>query len=236
MIITPEQIDSYLYCPIRYFDFKNPPREELDIWRKKIKETILLTEKRVLMHDSFITVKKLINKWDDVWWSYAIENNVDVEKTKELSLKAAVKFTEYCRYDFSSDLFETMASDVYVDKEFSSDLVLRSRMDIVKRDLTDKSKHVYLINFEKVDRQTIHTNLKIIARIYPFFLGGTEIIYYLSLDFGGKNLTLNKFVFRKEELDKYHSALYYLCRGIKSKTKYPNIYNCKECNLCTNFK
>lgn len=233
MIITPADINSYIFCPIRHF---NPPKENRsisDIWCEKIREAIIKTEKRVLLHNSYITVKKINKKWDEVWWDYGFSNGIDIDRIKKLTVAASIKFLEYCKYDFSTDVFENLAVDVSLDKDFSNGVLIRSHIDIVKRDRRDKTKHIYLIDFNSIDESTMHTNIGIAAKILPYFINGCNLISYINIDFSKKKLKVSRYTFRKEDVERYTQSLFYISRGIRSRIAYPNMYNCKECGVCS---
>jgi len=232
MIITPADINSYLYCPVRHFLKRKEKKDAADVWLDKIKEAIVRTEKRVLLHDSFITVKKINRVWDDVWWEYGFKVGMDVDKMKKLTVAASIKFSDYCKFDFSSDMFQTLGVDISLSKQYSSDIELRSHIDIVKRDIRDNTKHLYLINVDSLNEDTIHTNIGLAANIIPFFISGCEIIHYINVDFSKRKLKVSRYTFKEKHLSQYNQPIFYLARGIRSKIEYPNMFNCKECNIC----
>ena len=236
MYLTPDDIASYVFCPLSY---KKQVKisNKLTFLEKCIRQTFIAGEQAACLKDSIVTPKKFMQEWDKIWWpAVAANRDLKMKRAEELTVKASYKFTDYCKYDVSDWMYPTLGTSVENDIRIG-DSILRVSNDVVKINLHKKNNNVVLVNFNK---GLMHKNTAfdpaIQARAYAMHKNA-DVIIHINVDISNKQdgVRLITSTFRKKDIDTIRKMLYYVEYGIRMKNFHANPYKCEECGECQVF-
>jgi hypothetical protein len=240
MIILPEDLYSFHYCPYLYFNKtkKSIYNYQRTFLEENIVKAIRLSEESCLLKGSEVNTQKIIRKWDSFWWEEATINSISLKEADELSIIAANFFSQYCKFDISGYMFPTIGSNLLVQKELFSDMYLNCYIDIYKIDLLQKEKNSIIIKFgnQKLTKRQVVSSIETKSIVYSLFEDQENIRFiYVFLKEKNKIDMISAF-FRKEDILQIEKSLEYILSGIKHNIQTVNDYNCEECKQCKAFK
>jgi hypothetical protein len=236
MYLSPLDIACYVYCPV--LQAKGATRivaKPLTFTEQKIRAAIIEAERHACLKDSIVSPRKLRQAWDKIWWP-AAEHLPATESTK-ISLAAAHKFTDYCKYDMSDWMMPTAGVEAESTIRIGTS-VLKAQVDIVKVDL-EKPQNTVLINLDRkgLSLRQAATDPAIKAIAYAFYSGRGETITYISIDVDESidKISVTTSTFSPKAMEGIRKMLYHVECGIRSRTQHANPYACKECKVCQDF-
>jgi hypothetical protein len=237
MILTPFDIASYLYCPF-LLEAKHQAKEiitpSLFPYEECLRQTIIKTEELCLLKNTEITPRKLLRVWDAIWWPVVGSFGLSIKESQQKSLEASSKLFDYCKYDISAIEYRTVSTQVEVHKPVGSS-VLHATADIVKVDVSAKTKNMVIIDLSRKDLTDLDVAIDPVIRstVYAFYTGQKETITYISADVsGGGKLKVKISFFRPDEIEEIAKSVKLAEQGIRTNTIYANPWKCKECNVC----
>lgn len=240
MIISAQDIATYLYCPFLYTR-KNGSKiiaRDLSFFESKLKEAFIEGENKAVMKDSVVTTYRLARAWDEIWFPAAARNKITLKETKDFTLKATIKFTDYCKYDISDYTFPTAGTNISIQNNINGSILL-GNADLVKIDMTTKKKTTVIVNFTTLDLDNRGSSFDIMARVnaYCFFRNKGENVshIYVNIDENKEKLKMVTSTFSEKDMEVIRKMIYHAEEGIRSKRFYHNPYLCKECNQCPNI-
>jgi len=238
MILTPDDISSFLYCPLL-------PKGTEVVYKKNtffescVGAAIKKAEQNTLLKDSTLNSKKIITAWDSIWWPACPTQGIDFKKAQDLTVKANKYFLDYCKYDISDFLYPTIAVDVEAQISIGS-TVLKTHIDMIKVNLNMSDKNIVLIDFSKKQMSTVDIALDpgIRATALSFSRGKNETIIYMIIEVDNKRnkLFITQAVFRPKEIENIRRMIFYVEKAIREGILYGNRWQCKECRQCESFK
>jgi hypothetical protein len=240
--LIPEDISAFVFCPYLQQTHKQESRlDRLSLFEQCIVETIQKTEQDCLLQNSDITPRKLLRRWDNIWWPITAKNKIDFKYSQTISISASNIFSDYCKYDISGYMYPTIGIGI----ESTLDLghhILFAQADILKVNLTIKNKNIVILNFcntksitnEIVVDQGIQSVICSFAKnILP---DGTINYTNVYINKNTSKLDITTAVFRQNDIDKIYKNIKYIEEGIYKGINYMNKWNCKECNKCQKFR
>jgi len=238
MILTPDDISNFLYCPLL-------PKGTEVVYKKNtffescVGEAIKLAERNCLLKDSVLNNKKIITAWDNIWWPACPSQNIDFKTAQDLTVKASRYFLDYCKYDISDCLYPTIAVNVESQVNINS-TILKTHIDMIKVDLSVSNKNMVLVDFSKKDMSSIDIALDpgIRSTVLSFSQGKNETIQYMLIQPNSKTnkLVITSAIFRPKEIENIRKMVSYVEQGIRRNISYGNRWQCKECQKCKSFK
>ena len=239
MLLTPEEISTYIYCPLLYY--KNKVRKiypELNNFEELMKKTFVAAEENALLLKSAVNTNRLLSSWDKIWWPIAINNKMSMDKAEKLTLKATQKFIEYCRYEFSSYTWPTIGTNIE-NKINIGNSILSIKTDLLKVNLESKKRNTVLVNFTNKDlsiRDAAFDNA-IRIKCYGFYSGRGETMSHLSININeNKKLNIAITTLTPNDIKNIGKMIKYIEQGIYNKISYMNSNACSQCNECKNIK
>lgn len=240
MYLDPLDIACYIYCPILQvkgrIDVVSKP---LTFSEEMIRQTFIEAEKNACLKDSIVAPRKFLAAWERLWWPAVIKKkHISLKRAEEISLIAAHKFADYCKYDISGWAFPTAGTQVESEVRIGQS-ILRAQTDVVKVDLNKDNRNTVLVNFNRKGltlRAAAHDPaIKAIA--YAFYSGRGEVITHIAIDLNDRqnNINVTTSTFRPEAMEGIRKMLYHVECGIRSGAKHVNPYLCKECKVCQDF-
>ena len=239
MIITPKDIAAYTYCPMLYYKGRQDKfLPKLTLFEKNLRQSFILAEEKVLLKNTIVSVQKLTNAWDSIWWPEVMKHKVEMAKAKNTTIKATERFIDYCNYEMTDYLWPTVGVDV----ESRIDLgraTLVANVDIIKVNLDKQKRNTVLLNFTNRElsiRDAAFDNLiKTIA--YAFYTGNGETITHLNVNISEqtKKIQMGISHFDKKDMDDIRRMIYHVKTGICTGVKYMNPMICKGCGVCPEY-
>ena len=240
MILTAKDIATYLYCPFLY-TLKNGNKiiaRDLSFFESKLRKAFIEGENKAVMKDSIVTTYRFSRAWDEIWFPVATKRKISLKKTQDFTLKATIKFADYCKYDISDYTFPTAATDITMQNNINGTYLV-GKADLVKIDMTTKKKTTVLVNFTTLDLDNRASSFDIMARVnaYCFYRGKKENVshIYVNIDEKNEKLKLVTSTFSYKDMEVIRKMIYHAEEGIRNKRFYHNPYLCKECNRCPNL-
>lgn len=240
MYLDPLDIACYVYCPLLQAkgrtDIISKP---LTFSEEMIRQTFIEAEKNACLKDSIVAPRKFLAAWERLWWpAVAKKKHISLKKAEEISLVAAHKFADYCKYDISGWMFPTAGASVESEIRIGPS-TLRAKADVIKVDLNKDNKNTVLINFDRkgLGLRAAAQDPAIRATAYAFYSGKGEVITHIAIDINDKhnNIEVTTSTFRPESMEGIRKMLYHVEYGIRSGAKHANPYLCKECKVCQDF-
>lgn len=244
--LNPEDFSSFAYCP--YLKSKTQSTssiEEMNTFERCVTKAIKETESNCLLSGGDIVPRKILRRWDNIWWPEVTKNNIDFEDAQKQSIKASKIFADYCKYDISGYMYPTAGVDIESQVSLGHH-ILRAKTDIIKVDLTIKNRNIVLVNFtnKRLSARDMALDIGIQSIIYAFcdkmnlVLGPKENISYTSISINSRNdnLSISTVVFRKENLKSIEKTMKHIEHGIYKGVDYMNRWNCEVCRKCQIFK
>jgi hypothetical protein len=240
MYLEPLDIACYIYCPILQAKGRTDViTKPLTFTEEMIRKAFIEAERNVCLKDSVVAPKKLLSAWDRIWWpAVAKKRHISVQKADAISLIAAHKFTDYCKYDISGWMYPTAGVEAVSDIKIGQS-VLRTKADIVKVNLEEDKRNTVLINLDRrgltLRQAAIDPAIK--ATAYAFYSGRGETITHISidLDMHQDKIKVLTSTFRPQTMEGIRKMLYHVECGIRYNVQHPNPYACKECKVCQDF-
>lgn len=238
MRISPHDIACFLYCPI-LFSKGMRPWKTLSVIEASLKKSFIEAERRVALKDSIVTARKLNTAWDSIWWPKAAELGLTSEQGNKVAIRAAIKLSDYCKYNITDWLYPTMG--VEIDSQVKiGQCTLTARADLIKADLDSNRKTTILISFDNRDLTAREAVLDPIIRTtaYAFYRDRGEIITHIHVNLrdGLEKLHVTTSIFGKSDMAQIQKVLYYVERGIYSKVQYANTALCEKCQACAGLE
>lgn len=242
MILTSEDIFKFNFCSYLYWHKKLPDNisPELTLFESKIIEAITLAEEHSILKNSDLNTRKILRKWDYIWWPAATKEKLSMKEADNLSLKAASIFNDYCKYDISEVFYPTVAANITLSKEISQKSILQDKINVIKTNLNSKKKSLVLLDFGNKDlsARQLTIDLRVHSKVYLFSDGNEdEIIYtYVYIDSKRNKTKLTSVIFRAEDIKIIEKNIKYIEYGILNKIDFLNQWNCEICKQCHLFK
>lgn len=241
MILTPKDISAFVYCP--YFKYTNKINGKFEIkftlFEQCVINSIKLTEKHCLLHNSDISTRKILTRWDNIWWPSVSNNNINFKTAEEKSIKASMIFNDYCKYDISGYLYPTAGIDIESEINIGRSII-KTNADIIKVNLNLSQKNINLIGFGNTIKSTKEIILDPAIRtlLYSFSeTGAKTLVYtYIYIKEDKEKILVTSSVLRQDDIEEIKNTLTYIEKGISNKVRYMNLHNCKECKQCQNLK
>lgn len=237
MILTPTDIARFIHCPYLFQTKQKSDLFEntLTLYEKCIVEAIKATESHCLINDRILTSKKIITRWDKIWWPTAAQAGMAPKEIENLSINAAQLFIDYCDYNIAH--FPTAGIDIPSEVLIGKS-ILKTKADLIKVDTAVPYKNIYILEFgnKPVRSKDIILDPAVRTLLYSFSLGEEQAITYTYLSFNEKS---NKFlvtsaVMRHNNLEEIKQMLRFIEYGIRTNVSYMNPWNCGECKICRN--
>ncbi len=241
MILTPEDFACFIYCPktLETQVYKQKVVPSLTYFEDKVRLAIIEAERNILLKDGELNIKKMHQAWDKIWWPAIPSSKISLPKAEELTIKAGIKLSDYCKYDISDYLYPTAGVDLHSEISIGSS-ILKTQIDLIKVNLKTKKKNILLVDMsrKKLSTREMVLDPAIRAKAYSFYSGEKESVSYACIDLNEKEnkLTVSTVVFRAQEMEKIKKMLFHIERGIRKGVFYMNRWQCKECQICQNFK
>jgi len=238
--VTPLDIACFQYCSktLEKQSYKEKVIPSLTFFEEHVRRAIIEAEKSLIFKDSDIDPRKILRKWDSIWWPAAVSSKMDMKEAQQYAVDASAKFSDYCRYDVSDYLHPTAAADIETTIKINTSC-LTARIDLLKVNLSEKKRNITLVDFTRKNLTTrdIILDPAIRAIAYAFSLGKDETITYTCIDVCEEleKLSVSSAVFRTAELEEIRKMLIHTESGIRNKVQRLNRWQCKECNICPNF-
>jgi len=240
-MVTPLDIACFQYCSktLEKESYKEKVIPSLTFFEEHMRLAIIDAERSLIFKDSDLNPKKILNKWDKLWWPAAMSSGISIKEAEELTHKASEKFSDYCKYDISDYFHPTAGADVEASKRINS-TYLTTQIDLVKVDIRERRINITLVDFTRKNLSTrdIILDPAIRAKAYAFSLGKKETITYTCIDLNEEKekLIVSSAVFRPEELEKIRKMIIHTESGIRNNIYSLNRWLCKECNICQSSK
>lgn len=237
MRLSPKDIAKYIYCPyLKYINKTNYILDnEFTIFEKCIIETIKQTESHCAIYNTRLYPRKFIKEWDKIWWPASAAKGINPKEAQKFSVKAAAIFTDYCKYDISSEQFPTVGINIPSEKLINNS-ILAAKADILKVNLGLKNKNIHLITFGNVSKTKLEIGLdpELRTLLYCFFSGEeiTLTCSYIKISQKINKILVSSVVLRQDEMKDIENMIFHIKTGIRKQIKYQNIHNCKECQVC----
>ena len=235
MQLRPSDIASFGYCPYLYWRRGTaqvvPP---LSTFEDTVRRSILAAEMKALKNGTHVTSRSLGNAWERTWWTAAAAAGIEFAEAEKISLRAAFKFSDYCKYDISSSLFATIGATVPFQVKLPH-AVLAGEIDMIKLPIDDSDKRVTLIDFGRkgVTRTQLASDLAVLSTVYAFQELGREITYMcVDLSDGTEKLKIVSSSFDRESIKETERTIQYLAEGIYRGVNYKSGWMCGECTKC----
>lgn len=238
MYLDPLDIACYVYCPLlqkkkRYDKIVKP----LTVVERNIRQSIINAERTACLKDNIVAPRKLLSAWEQIWWPAATKAKIPMKEANKISLSAAHKFADYCKYDISDWVFPTAAVEVESDIKIGQS-ILKASSDIVKVDL-NQSKNTVLINMNRkgLSIRSAAFDPAIKATAYAFYSGKGETITHITIDLDQSlsDLRLITSTFRPKAIEEIRKMLYHVECGIRYGIHNQNPYSCERCGVCQDF-
>jgi hypothetical protein len=235
MRLKPDDIVSFGYCPYLYWRRGTarvvPP---LSTFEETVRKSILVAEAKALKNNTFVTPRSLGNIFDHFWWPAAAEAKIAFAEAEKMSLKASLKFTDYCKYDVSSSLYATIGTNVPFEVRLPHG-VLAGNVDMIKLPIEGADKSIALIDMSRkgISNTQAMCDLAILSTVYAF----QELkrsITYMCIDLS-ENLEKLKIIsssFDRDGIKETERAIQYLSEGIYRGVNYKSGWMCGECTRC----
>ena len=242
MKLSSTDIFKFNFCPYLYWNKKIP--ENLDfkfnLFENKVIEAIVLAEKHSVLRNSTLETRKILRKWDYIWWPAATKNKISMKDAEKLSVKASCLFNDYCKYDISDIFYPTVSADVTFAKSLNRDSILEDNVKIIKTKLQSKKKSLLLVDFgsKNLSARELSLDFRIQTKAFLFSDGKEdEIIFaYVYINPKTNKTKITSVTFRSEDLKRIEKNINYIEAGILNKISFMNKWNCKDCKQCNLFE
>ncbi|MHA2069834.1 MAG: hypothetical protein ACXABY_36175 [Candidatus Thorarchaeota archaeon] len=218
--LTPQDIASYLYCPLAYKEGRTA--KPLTFFEASVREAFIEGERSAVLKGPA-----------------AAGRGVKMKRAQELTLKAVTKFTDYCKYDISDYSYPTAGVQAGLSVPIGRHTLIATA-DLVKINLNLREKTTVLVNFTNIelDQRAAIFDPVAKATAYAFYRGKGEAVthIYVNINKDLEKLSMVTSTFYKKDMEGIRKMLYHVEQGISSGTFHPNPYLCKECNRCKIFK
>lgn len=242
MILTPIDIFKFNFCPYLYRNKTLPEKIEspFTIFEETVANSIIAAEESSILKNSDLNTRKILRKWDYLWYPLATKNNISIKEADKFSIKAASIFTDYCKYDISDIFYPTIATNVKLEKELNRNSFLKSKLKIIKTNLKSKKKSLVLLNFGNKRQTTRELALDLRVQSSVYLLSDNkedEITYiYIYIDSLNDKTDITSLVFRSKDMENIKININYIEAGIQNKIIFMNKWNCEVCRKCNLFK
>lgn len=242
MRLTPRDISAFIYCP--YFKYTSKKNKQIDskltIFEECVVQAIKNAEKHCLANSTDITPRKIISKWDNVWWPVIAETNIiDFKQAQDLSVRASGIFVDYCKYDISGYLYPTAGVDIDSDI-LAGQSIIHTEADLVKVNLNIPSNNTHLVGFSNQVRSSRDVILDPAVRtlLYSFYSGREKTIAYTHICVREKfdKVLVTSAVLRHDDMDEVRKMIEHAEKGIRTGVRYMNQWNCQECKQCKSLE
>lgn len=241
MILTPKDIARFAYCP--YLKYTNKKIKQVDykfnLFEKCVISSIKAAEKSCLLKETDITPRKILSKWDSIWWPEAVKNKIPTKEIESYSFKASSLFVDYCKYDISGFLYPAIGIDIKSEVKVGQSILITTT-DIVKINLNLPQKNMHIIGFGTIPLsiREVVLNPEIRAITYSLYnANNMDMAYtYICVREGHEKLLVTTSVLRQDEMKEIERSIKYTEEGIRRQIKTMNIWNCKECNQCQSLR
>lgn len=235
MRVTPNDIGTFAYCPYLYQQ-GGSAYEDLSLFTETARDSILAAEVAEMRRGGmFLNNIKIGKAWEKIWWPRATKAGLSPKRIEEKTLYAALKFTDYCRYDIASTAFTTIAVGIPVERQLSHG-TLASEVQLLK---SPRSTNDYatVISFgeKRLTRQELAADISTMATLYILQALERNISYlHISLGSRDDEVKIASCYYRKSDLAEAEKVIEYLMRGMKAGIDYRPYWTCKDCNKCRN--
>jgi hypothetical protein len=238
--LTPHDIASYIYCPLIYKEKRyGVTAKPLTFFESCVRAALVEGERNAVLKDSVVTPKKLLRAWDKTWWPAAAERNLPMKEANDVTLKAAMKLTDYCKYDISDYSYPTASVNAGVRLSLGRH-TLTATADVVKINLNIPEINTILVNFtnRQLNPRASAFDPVVRATAYAFYRGKGETVshIYVSINEELERLAVISSTFYPEDMEGIRKMLYHVEQGISTGALYMNPFLCEECNQCKNIK
>jgi len=232
MLLKPIDVLNYVYCPILQKKESTRLIPPLTPFEQNLRQTILNAEKIAVSKERRVNLRKLNRAWDKVYWPAAIAAHTPPEEMKKTTVKAAVKFTDYCKYDINTQEYTTIAVDVPSQIRLK-DSIFSANIDLIKLSLNKPSIVLVDLTRKNMNEHMVSGDPAILTTAYTFYKGDYTIMYIcVDLSEDKSKTPLATAFFQKEDMETARRMLYHIESGIRSDLRYPMPWLCKECKAC----
>jgi hypothetical protein len=239
MLLTPEEISYFLYCPMLPKASRHLVYRPSTLLESCIRKAIKQAEKSCLVNGRDLNTRKIIKAWDNIWWPVCAAEGIDFAQAEKLTIKATSYFLDYCKYDISGQLYPTGAVDAEVKIPIGQS-ILHAHADLIKVDLTMGKRNMMLIDLSKKGISTSDTGLDpgIATTAMAFYTGTGEVIRYISaqVDENKDKLFITNSVFRPSDIEKTRKMVSHVENSLYRGVSYGDRWKCKECKACPSFR
>lgn len=237
MRITSTDIAKFQYCPYGMINNLTLPVEyrKLNLFQLSVIKSILAAEKSCLIKDTPLNLRKILRKWDSIWWEDAAKNEIPIDKIQDLSVTASKIFNDYLKYEVTDFLYPTIAVNLIKEKEINKHTLI-GKADLLKVNLSEKKKNFTIVSFgnKKISAEELFLNPYVWSTIYSMFFNREEnirFVYFGLLENKDKFYSTSIY-FRKEEIANLEKYIKYIISGIEKKIDFMNYTKCEECKQC----
>lgn len=205
----------------------------LNLFEQSVRAGILATEQQVMDLDSMIDPRKLGRAWEKIWWPMATEEGMSSTEANTMAVNATYKFMDYCGYDISGPLFETIGIEVPSEIQLPN-AVLATEIDLIKMSLKGRGE-IVLIDFTRRGMKKIEVanDPAILATVYAYSHLRKPITYIcIDLDQRLDGVAIQAGFYSLERMPEIYSFLKHISNGISKRVNYIASWMCQDCRKC----
>lgn len=219
MLVSAEEAREYIRCPLAYKNYKNKRDTVIE---RFLRQSIIRGEQRAALLNLILRPKTLVREWDRIYWPTVQKQEMDLEKAKKLSVKAARLFVKYTRL---KELHNCPTIGVHAKNYTSVNSVeLYSQADLVKTGQTGPLLVNIVFGKNSTGKQLVKDPI-VFLRTFPFWNGGPMEYGQVQI---GKTATFERIFLSEKDMQSARKMIEHVTYGIGKKAFYSNL-NCKEC-------
>lgn len=205
----------------------------LNLFEQSVRASILATEQQVMDLESMIEPRKLGKTWEKIWWPMTVKEGMSSSEANSMAVNATYKFMDYCGYDISGPLFETIGIEVPSEIQLPN-AVLAAEIDLIKMSIKGRGE-IVLIDFNRKGMKKIEVanDPAILATVYAFSHLGKPITYIcIDIDQKLDGVAMQAGFYSLERMPGIYSFLKHISGGIYNRVNYTASWMCSDCRKC----
>lgn len=230
VILTPEDIGSFLYCPWADKRKLYPP---LTFVEDHIRKSIVHCEGRALQADSYATAKKITRYWGNLWWPAATKAGYSIEETNKIVKLSVRKFHNYCRHETND--FQTLGCRLTMDR-WIGQYLLRCDYDVIKSNLRGEKPNTVIVIFENrtMSVKEMTHDPRLLALAWGIYAGNKEDVVIVSMNISesAPRTQISSCTYPASTMPDIEKMLRHTESLIKNSVNAYSSLHCKGCKVC----